>query len=222
MKPSQLQQQILQQYLGSNLKYRETYAEFYDHILAALEDKPQDGTFEDAARNIINNDFGGMQGMRFIEDKYQYSIFTEMRRKYLNYIIQGLKFPWVGVIGVLAMLVYMMVKQPWFNFGEFLLLMLFIRIIPALLQMAVRFNADHVYGEPRRSIKWGFFRWLNRIPAIVVCAWLLLTPGSFNNSMWLQNINPFVMTALLMLMAIHSFTFYKVYSGDIKTSFKLS
>jgi hypothetical protein len=219
MKPDQQQKMVLQQYLSKNLRYKETYDEFYDHIMAAFEAKPADCPFESTTMKIIKDDFGGIEGMRFIEDKYQYSIFTEMRKKYLAYAIENLKFPWILVFGVFAVLVYYTVKQSWFNFAVFLISLMAIRLVPPFLQMVRRFHSNRIYGQPQRSIKSGFFKWLNYIPAIIICLWLVLTPGSFNNSIWIQQINPFAITVLLLLVAFHSVTFYKVYSDDIKTSF---
>lgn len=41
MRPSQQQKLWLQDYLRQVLTYRETYEEVYDHVLVALEDKPE-------------------------------------------------------------------------------------------------------------------------------------------------------------------------------------
>ena len=155
MKPNQQQEQQLKHYLGNNLQYRETYAEFYDHIMAALEANNADVSFEAAMQKIISDDFGGAEGMRYIENKYQYSVFTEMRKKYLNEMIGNLKFPGIIMLSIFALLAYCLVKQPWFNFSVFLLLLLSIRIVPAILQMVLRFGSPSVYGQPKKSIRVG-------------------------------------------------------------------
>ena len=109
MVASQQEKQELEKYLRKNLKYRETCAEFYDHILAALEAKPADGSFADAARQIINDDFGGIAGMRLIEAKYQQASFKELRDKYLQAILDCLKFPAAAVLLMYSIVVYYLV-----------------------------------------------------------------------------------------------------------------
>lgn len=222
MKPNQLQQQQLRQYLGKNLKYRETYAEFYDHILAALEARPADTPFEDVAWKIINEDFGGIEGMRAIEDKYQFSIFREMKKKYLCYAAENFKPQWLAMTGIFAALVYYIVTQHWFSFLDFMLLLIGIRLIPAILQAKRQLKTIPAYGAPRRSIKSGFFTWVNYIPAIIMIGLISLMPGSFRNTDWIQAMNPVVMVVLFTLVAMHSVAFYKVYRDDIRTSFTVN
>jgi hypothetical protein len=53
MKPNQNQQLQLQECLGKYLQYRETYAEFYDHIITALEAKPADAQFEETSKQMM-------------------------------------------------------------------------------------------------------------------------------------------------------------------------
>src|SRR5258708_3419262 len=79
--------------LAKTSLYRETYIEFYDHILSALEAKPDTMDFRVAVESIIADDFGGYSAMRTIETRYQKTIMREMQRKYLGYLIDCLKFP---------------------------------------------------------------------------------------------------------------------------------
>ena len=66
MKITPEQQSLLQRHLRKILKYRETYAEFYDHIVTAVEAEKANILFDDAVIGIIKNDFGGVKGMRSI------------------------------------------------------------------------------------------------------------------------------------------------------------
>jgi hypothetical protein len=223
MKPNQNQQLQLQECLGKYLQYRETYAEFYDHIITALEAKPADAQFEETSKQIINDDFGGIEGMRRIENKYQSSIFVEMRNRYFHYLLENLKLPWVLLFVMGALLIYELTSQPWFTFLDFFILFTVIQVIPRLLQVAVRFKAKHLYGEPRTSIKKGFIWWMNRIPATIAVAWFLfLAPHRYSNIVVTEHVNDYATTGFIVLVMLHTLTFYQVYRGDIKTSFNLS
>jgi hypothetical protein len=107
MKPNQQEQQKMQRYLSSKLKYRETYAEFYDHIMSALENKSTDIPFELAMQNVIQDDFGGVEEMQRIENYYQRSIFIEMKKKYMSYVLANLKLPGIIILSAFVVLAYL-------------------------------------------------------------------------------------------------------------------
>jgi hypothetical protein len=222
MRPNQHQKLLLQQYLSENLKYRETFAEFYDHILSALEAKSVDSSFEDSVWKIINEDFGGAQGMRLIEDKYQQAIFVEMRRKYIANVVENIKLPWIILLITFGVFAYYFVRQPGFTFPEFLLLLFAVRIVPNLLHGVIRLKSPYIYGSPKRSVKRGFAKWLNFIPGVIICAWLCSVPGFFTNNSHLETTSPNVMAGLLVLIAIHSLTVYRLYRNDLKIRFTIN
>jgi hypothetical protein len=225
MKPSPNQELLLQQYLRKILKYRETYAEVYDHILTAIEAEKTDVLFDDLVIGTIKADFGGIQGMRLIENKYKRLVFKELQKKYLDCAIDNFRFPGIFVTAALGALIYWMVKQPWFNLDVFLFNILAIRIIPGVLMMLISLRSPRIYGAPRQSIKSDFFKWQNFIPAIIFfIAFSIATSGHFYNPAWFQKMIPGVptMTALIMLMALHSLTYYKVCRDDIRAGFTLT
>src|ERR1700744_1948174 len=223
MKVSPNQQIQLQQYLSKNLKYRETYAEFYDHILSALETLPGNASFDDASQKIIAEDFGGMAGMRLIENNYQRSVFTEMQKKYFSYAVENLKFPRVILWIVFTMAIYYLFKQPSFTFMEFFVMLIAIRFVPFLLQFVKKFNAVRVMGAPKRSVKRGFFKWLNKSQFGLILLSLVGMPHSFRSAGALQAIlTEIFMTIFCLIVALHSYNFYRVYEDDIRTSFTIN
>jgi len=221
MVASQQEKQDLEKYLRKNLKYRETCAEFYDHILAALEAKPADGSFADAARQIINDDFGGIAGMRLIEAKYQQASFKELRDKYLQAILDCLKFPAVAVLLMYSIVVYYLVQQPWYSLVVFLGLMVAMRMIPGILKFARYVRSGYVFADSKRSARDIFYRWVDYIPGIVFVAVLCLT-DAFNSTPLLIVKKPVFNMFFLILCGWHTVLFYKVYRKDLKTSFKIN
>ena len=219
MKPNLQQEQELQRYLNKNLKYRETYAEFYDHILTALEDKPANISFETLVKSIINEGFGGIEGMRIIEDKYQHASLNEMQTKYLDYALDNFKFPGIFITAAFGTLVYFISMQGWFTYGAFFIALFALRVVPNILQIINRVRLPYIDGAPRSSIKKGFSKWQNIIPVIVITVWLVSSPGFFNDSSHLENTPPLIMSVLMFLMGEHSLTYYKVYRDDIKSNF---
>ncbi len=106
MKPNQQQELRLQAYLAKNLRYRETYAEFYDHILSVVETLPVGISFDNASEEVIEKSFGGIAGMRLIEQNYQRAVFAEMQKKYFSYAIESLKFPGIIIVAFFTLILY--------------------------------------------------------------------------------------------------------------------
>jgi hypothetical protein len=220
MKPTPDQELLLQKYLRKNLKYRETYAEFYDHILTAVEAEKTDVLFDDFVIEIIKADFGGTKGMRVIEAEYQRSVFKELKKKYRNCVLNNFRFPGIFITATLGVLIYLITKQPWFDMDVFLFNIIAIRLIPDVLRMITYIRLPRIYKAPLRSIKTDFFKWQNFITYFIFyLAYLLASHSLFSNPVWLKEITvtPLIMAIPMLLVAIHSLTYYKVYRDDIKT-----
>lgn len=225
MKPTPAQLLLLQKYLRKNLKYRETYAEFYDHILTAVEAEKADVLFDDLVMGVIKSDFGGTKGMRLIEAEYQRSVFKELKKKYRHYVLNNFRFPGLFITVTLGVLIYFITKQLWFDMDVFLLNIIAIRVIPDILRMITYIRLPRIYKAPLRSIKTAFFKWQNFMTFFIFyLAYLLASHSVFSNPVWLKEIivTPLIMTIPMLLVAIHSLTYYKVYRDDIKTGFRLT
>lgn len=224
MKISPEQKIALQKYLRKVLKYRETYAEFYDHILTAVEAEKTDSTFDDVVITTIKNDFGGVKELRLIENEYKLSVFKELKRKYLDFAMDNFRFPGVFSTIILTVLIYILVKQPWFSLEIFLWNVLAIRCIPWILFAMINIRSAWTNGAPQKSIKSDFFKWQNFIAVFIFLAAISMTSsGNFGNPAWFQKLlvpGAPAMTVLIVLIALHSLTYYKVCREDIKTSLK--
>jgi len=219
MKPTAEQQQFLSKYLSKNLWYRETYTEFYDHILSALETKPDNMPFEDAVESIVAADFGGFEGMSLTEKQYKKTIFKEIQHQYLDHLIAYFKFPHVGITVILAILFYWVTKQSWFNFWVFIGIFAVLRMTPRVLWQIRNISAGYIFTRPKRSVKDSIFEWLDYISPLLF-AMFIISGAIFGYSPidWFKNINPIVLVPLLVLWALHTLAYYRVYKDEFKTS----
>jgi len=225
MKPTPDQELLLQKYLRKNLKYRETYAEFYDHILTAVEAEKSDILFDDLVIGTIKADFGGTKEMRLIENEYQRSVFKELKKKYRHYVLNNFRFPGIFITVTLGILIYFITKQPWFDMDLFLFNIIAIRVIPDILRLITYIGLPRIYKAPLRSIKTAFFKWQNFMTVFIFyLAYLLASHSLFSNPVWLKEITvtPLIMTIPMLLLALHSLTYYKVCRDDIKAALKLT
>lgn len=219
MKLTTDQKKFLRKSLLKISLYRETYTEFYDHILSALEAKPDTMDFRAAVESIIADDFGGYGGMRTIETRYQKTIMREMQRKYLGYIIDCLKFPLVIITAALAVLFYWVTQQAWFNLSAFFLVIIYMRLVPGLLQGARYLWLGYIFKSIKRSVKTGAFKWLDFLP-IAVCMVVVIIPAltTASPSAWFKNASPITLTLCMLLCALHTLIYYRVYKSEFKTS----
>lgn len=218
MKPTIEQQQYLKGYLREGLQYRETYAEFYDHILTALEAQPDEISFHDAVKNIVAEDFGGFAGMSVIEARYKKQTIKEMQKRYLNYTIGYLKFPAKIILIVSSIIVYYLVKQLWFNFYLLIGIYLIITLTPSLLNALRYFKAGYIFSDKKESVKDDGFTWMKYIPGMlfsgIVCIiWLCRLPISIESIK-----EPLVITIVFMIQALHTLSFYKIYQEEFKVN----
>lgn len=219
MKLTTEQQEFLKKYLRKNLSYRETYTEFYDHILSALEAKPQTMSFQDAIESVIAEDFGGYDGMTLIESRYKRAVTKEMQKKYLHYVMEYLKFPLIGVIAILTAVFYYITIQPWFGFMVFFGIILGTRLIPALLKGIRHFRLGYIFTDTKRSVKDGTFEWLDYIPGILFTLLLLCHISNQETPIeWFDRANPIGLALFLTSCALHSLAFYSVYKDEFKAS----
>jgi hypothetical protein len=225
MKPTPDQELLLQKHLRKNLKYRETYAEFYDHILTAVEAEKADVLFDDVVIGVIKADFGGTKGMRLIEGEYQRSVFKELKKKYRHYVLDNFRLPGIFITVTLGVIIYFITKQPWFDMDVFLFNVIAIRLIPDILRMITYIRLPRIYKTPLRSIKTAFFKWQNFLTYFIFyLAYLLASHSLFSNPAGLKQITvtPLIITIPMLLVALHSLTYYKIYRDDIKTGLKLT
>lgn len=219
MKVNEEQKDELRKYLNNGLRYRETTAEFYDHILSALEAKPENTSFSDSVNNIIDEDFGGPAGMSKIERQYKIESTREIKWRYFAYVTEYFKLPLIALTSVLALGFYCLAIQPWFNFWNFALMLLFMRIAPSLLRLTRNLSAGYIFTRPRQSIKDAVFKWLDYLPVFVLAGFIIIP--AFNHQtppVAFLHANPFILTSLLLIFAMHVIAYFRVYKKELTTS----
>lgn len=153
MKPTLQQTQLLQKHLRDTLNYRENFEEIYDHILSAVENDRANVSFEEAVNTVINNDFGGANGLLKIEKEYYSSAVYEVIGQQWQHFMANFKFPqvlyslllWVGVY-------YSMLR---FTAQSYIVVGLIFALImvPGIFVLTRYFKIGYVLRIPRNQLK---------------------------------------------------------------------
>jgi hypothetical protein len=222
MKLTNEQQEFIKKNLRDNLRYRETYEELYDHILTALDHTPEGLSFENTVNKIINDDFGGFNGLAMIEDRYQRTASSEIKRLYLMYVTKCLKLPLISVLVISMAAVYYMVCQPWFGYSTLYMCLLLINLIPVTLFYIRPIRTGYVWGRIKESVKNRGFLWLRYIPLAILLGVFGIIPWVFledlDPSHWFKNAPPAIITVILIAFMVHTVASYRVYRHDFKVS----
>ena len=215
------QQDHLKKYLYKNLRFEETYIEFFDHILSALENMPDNRPFMAAVDEIVEQDFGGYNGMTSIETRYYRTITKEIRHRYFTNLTGYLKFPFIGVTALLAFAFYWITERRWFGGLEFFLAPILIQAIPSVLIMITNIKLHRIFTRRKRSVKHGIFKWLrpNMLWVFVIIWELLYRPNS--PAEWIKNIRPGVSTIFLLAIALHTLAYYKTLKEEFREAITL-
>lgn len=213
------QQDLLKKYLSKNLKYRETYLEFYDHILSALAFSSADMPLWEAVEKIIETDFGGYAGIAGIETRYKNTIFKEIQKRYFAGLVGYFKLPLIGITAMLFVLFYAICIQPWFSFMIFFGIIIAIRIVPGLIKSIWHIRSGYLFSNTKKSVKDGVFKWLDYLPGMLFI--LFLTAHALDQRSpvdWFKNTSPIILAVLMMACALHTIVYYKIYQNEFKAS----
>jgi hypothetical protein len=153
MKPTSQQEENLRTYLRNELLYRETYEEVYDHILTALEQKPQDISFQDSVNQIIKDDFGGGQDLVEMEKKCYKLASDEAISQQWNYFKSNFKFPKLIYTLILFLTIYLIVSK--IAHASFIISFLVFTgfVVPGILILLRYFNVGYYTLDTKKSIK---------------------------------------------------------------------
>lgn len=153
MKTTLQQEEILRKYLRKVLLYRETYEEVYDHILTALQQKPQHVSFQDSVNQIIKDDFGGGRGLIKMEKKCYKLASDEAISQQWNYFKSNFKFPKLIYTLILFLTIYFIVSK--IAYALFIIAFLVFAgfVVPGLLILFRYFNVGYFTLDTKKSIK---------------------------------------------------------------------
>ena len=211
------QQRILRAYLDKELNYKETYNELYDHISSGLEDSPQSSSFEVALKTYVSREFGGPNGLHLIEKQYKATVVTGIKKQYSDNIRQLLRFPYIVVLLVFSVAVYIAFSAGWFNTKWYFMLAFVLSLTNNSLKITQYYRASY-WKKAKASVKYNSFAVIKFFPLALLalisssCAFIAQEyPGE-----WLYTVGPVVATLTFVVYAAHLTVFYKMYRAEFK------
>lgn len=231
MKPTEQQKQWLQDYLDKVMEYRETYEEVYDHILLALEDKPEMEFFESNVSNIIEEDFGSNNGLLELENNCRHETETTAEAKYRDTFKRWFTSPQIIIVAALFMVLFYLQLPVVKTHGALLFLFVFLLVLPTIILSIRGFRLGLNYGNTKTSIKDEIFRKITFKSNLMLWNISILLKVSdliaryvFNIKLPLSseqsdsiNILYGMVTIILVLMIVHILSVIKLYRGEFKT-----
>ncbi len=222
MKPTLQQEENLRTYLRKELRYRETYEEVYDHILTALEQKPQEVSFQDSVNQIIKDDFGGGKGLIKTEKKCYESVADEANTQQWNYFKSNFEYSSLSYTSTLFLIIYFSIlKIPFIPFIIAFLVVILV-IVPATVKLARYFYIGYFTLDTKSSVK-------DEIMAkIAGRSVLLLNPGIMFIWIYVSNKNKnlnfnsyvvdhaFLVSIIVTLFILYVFSFIKLSRQEFK------
>jgi hypothetical protein len=102
------QQRAIQQELNYAVKYKETYDELYDHVMLIIEKMPGNVTVYGTTltKNIIDNEFGGYEGLKQMEKDRAKLLFKVLRKKHGQNLIRFFNWPTIAFTLMLCLTGY--------------------------------------------------------------------------------------------------------------------
>jgi hypothetical protein len=215
MKLTEEQLAEIRVYIFGTPRYRETYYELYDHILNALE--PLDEPFHfGLVQHIVEEDFGGFEGIVNQEVVYQKSITTKYNRllssEMLNFYKTSTVFSTIALLFI-GYLFYDASLTSEINLKPMSVSMLIISMVPGAYYLFKRFVLDR--NKMKLSIKYDFLHRTWILGFLIVNA----TMGLFiskNSVFEISNHAKVVICVVLaLLLNLYVRSFIKVYNKRI-------
>jgi|GEM_PF-1652253 len=236
MKTTEEQRQWLQAYLNAVLKYRETYEEVYDHILAALENKPEQKFFETSVNDVITDDFGGTYGLMVLENKCKTAATNEVYHQYQGYGLSFFKLPLVIFTVLVALAAYLagyiFFKPVTLVFAWMISAVVMTLIIPVLLIFLRRLKLRYTFGNNKGSMKDSILKGIAYRPLIFFLTfyWItsifnLILKGLLSDKLHFDYsifTTPVVLITWFLALTIHTLSFFKLMNKEFKTNLTIN
>ncbi|MGY3213260.1 hypothetical protein [Mucilaginibacter sp. HD30] len=208
----------LNNFLNKELVYRETYNEMQDHILSALEEYPDNATFETAFHDIINTQFSGIAGLRAIDRQYRKHGVTEMRKKYLNHIANMFKAPsvfWLSITSISAYFLFNYLQK-----SSYWTVFLCVAVVPGLINGFRYIRMGYFYGTIKRSVSDDGFRLLKYLPGLLFTFFMFFHFVLLNEkpNVWINTVQPGAASIVFMIYFLHAVFFFKMYKEEFKVN----
>ena len=225
MKYNEQQSEWLKGYLGTVLKYRETCEEVYDHILVALENRPEKKSFESVVDEIIESDFGGNNGLMMMEINCRNAVISEVRKRYWQYFFSYFKFPDVIYLLAFFLIVGYMAMHLGYNVIYFsgLIWAMGVVLTPVLLR---KLKISHKLDSPKKSLKNNILIRLSNQPFRFFWCYIFFFPSRHDQFIFDQQaglnlwtyIGPLILLAMFVAATIHCLSFIKLIRDEFNMS----
>lgn len=211
------EQEDVKKVLWHNIKYRETFDEVYDHVLTGIEQETASCNAGAIARTIINNEFGGWDGIEETEKVRAQQISKHLKAKLWVYFKEWFSFPLIVLTLVAAASVYYaadIIPRK----AMFLVVFCFTMMPVPFWVKAAPCNRFSKKYKP--SIKAGIAERMGTIGmSILNC--LIFIPGIiFNNDdyKFFRDVHASFITVIAVLFLVYGFSAIKVFKEDLKIS----
>ena len=217
MKPSQQQIQQLKDYLNTTLNYRETYEEVYDHIISAIETERDGITFEQAINNIIDADFGGHKNLLKVEKRIKDSVVAETFNGYLAIFTGYFKIPALFYVMAFGAALFYPISIIHFTHVQIVFILFILALIPGITTLLRLYKTGYILGVKKTSARDKIFARLAHFPCHLFLMASIFVPMLSKNqyNIW-QSLNPYTITALLVLGVLYNLSLYKLYKNEFK------
>jgi len=216
MKLTEEQLSEIRIYIFGTPRYRETYYELYDHIINALEQL--DEPFHlGLVKQIVEDDFGGFEGIVIQEEVYQKSVTTKYNRllgtEMLNFYKTSTAFSTIVLLFIGYML-YNSSLTSEINLKPMSISMIILSMIPGGYYLFKRFVLDR--NKFKLSIKYDFLHrtWILGFLMVNGMMGLFVSKDSVFDISNHSKVVIFILLALLLNLYIRSFI--KVYNRRIR------
>ena len=215
MKPTQQQLKVLQDYLQNTLTYRESYEEIYDHILSALEHRPEGMNFQDTINAIIVDDFGGHKNLLKVEKAQKDALVSDMYKKYRGYFTSYFKTSNLFYVILGWAITYFYLISVSIS-ATILVVMFSIMIItPYVICLLRYYTMGYTLGTKQKSAKDRSFETIASIPIrlfVILNAVAVWSGTGFYG--FFTKADNYVLVTSFLLAILFNMALYKLYKGE--------
>lgn len=205
-------------YLAGIVKYQETVDEIADHLISSLEGMEIDKPFSKVITEIINNDFGGSEGLALMEQQSQQLIFKNLTNNLNSNFWAYFKFPKILHVFALFSAFYYVFSTYEFTVSFLLIAFYLLASIPTVMYLRRYFYSGYYTGSTKKSIKDRTIARLGSMPmrianALLMC--ILYELGSPKVNDFISSYPSFV-SFLFVLLSVQVLSFVHLNQTDIK------
>jgi len=202
----------LQQELNYAVKYKETYDELYDHILTEIGTYPEQPFYATtAAKQIIDNEFGGYEALKQMEKDRVKLVTAVMRKKHLQHMLRFFNFPVAASTLIITIAAYFAAQNP---VGRNYLIQITTgcAVVPMLFLLYKKLSAKY------KQWKWNVYKKQSIKDNYIFIA-ALLSNSTFN-LLIIENrkllINGGIAMLVFAIYMVYVLSFFKLYRDEFK------